>query len=216
MVAMVAASAASVYMTAAAIAVRDGVTRQAVSKQVARLVERHGLEVTRDASGRITAINAAHYDHLLGRYGDATKSHRSAMAATPAPIDPPNTPAPPPRATDDTDTLDGARRQKIAFETEHLRLTLAEKSGQLVSFESMQAALVRLAEEVIRIIDLGQHADTLHRAAHAGAHDHRVALKRLTADIRTRLAERFDAMALAAPERDAPMTDSETEAATAA
>jgi hypothetical protein len=43
-----------------------------------------------------------------------------------------------------------------------------------------------------------------------------VALKRLTADIRTRLAERFDAMALAAPERDAPMTDSETEAATAA
>jgi predicted transcriptional regulator len=53
------------------IARRDGVSKQAVSKNVRALLER-GLFVERSVKGRITGVDVAEYDRMLGRPGTAT------------------------------------------------------------------------------------------------------------------------------------------------
>jgi biotin operon repressor len=52
------AVASEVMLSLKAIAERDKVSRQAISKQVARLVEHHGLEVARD--GRRPGLRRQH------------------------------------------------------------------------------------------------------------------------------------------------------------
>lgn len=193
------AVASEVMLSLKAIAERDKVSRQAISKQVARLVEHHGLEVARDGRGRVCAVNIVHFDDLRARFGDSSKvSHSGAPDRDPPPDLPPG------RADDAT--LDGARRVKLVHETELLRLRLAEDSGQLIRMDVMSEALTRLAEEIGRVVDLLQHADTIAAAAGRGLPELRLTLKRLNIETRTKIADRCDAIASAAPQKDVALT----------
>ncbi|UNJ22041.1 terminase small subunit [Microcystis phage vB_MweS-yong2] len=197
---------ASVYMTAAQIAERDGVSRQAVSKHVARLVERHALDVKRDGSGRVMAINVAHYDRLLNRFGDSAQRRRPPPAATPTTAD--AEPAPRPLRDEGAGTLDQARIKKLAYDTELQRLALDEMRGRLVRHDLLVEALQRLGEEIARAVDLTQFCDDFAAAfARNGAHGLRVELKRRTVTIRTALADQCAALALAAPTSDPAAVD---------
>ncbi len=180
------------------IAARDRVSRQAISKQVARLVEHHGLEVARDGRGRVCAVNIVHFDDLRSRFGDSGKvTHSGPDRETPPDL---------PTGRGEDATLDGARRIKLVHETELLRLRLAEDSGQLIRMDLMSEALTRLAEEIGRVVDLLQHADTLAAAAGRGLPELRLTLKRLNTETRTKIADRCAAIAAAAPQKDDALT----------
>jgi hypothetical protein len=70
----------------------------------------------------------------------------------------------------------------------------------------MAEALTRLAEEIGRIVDLLQHADTIAAAAGRGLPELRLALKRLNIETRTAIADRCAAIAAAAPHKDDALT----------
>lgn len=181
-----------------AIAERDKVSRQAISKQVARLVEHHGLEVARDGRGRVCAVNIVHFDDLRSRFGDSGKVTHSGA--------PDREPPPDPSPGRSDETLDGARRIKLVHETELLRLRLAEDSGQLIRMDVMSEALTRLAEEIGRVVDLLQHADAIAAAAGRGLPELRLTLKRLNIETRTKISDRCEAIAAAAPQKDDALT----------
>ena len=188
------AVASEVMWTVSRIAERDGVSRQAISKQVARLVEHHKLGVSRDGRGRVSAVNIVHFDDLRRRFGDSAKAHEPAAKLT----------LPEPDGPGDA-TLDGARRLKLVLETEAIRLRLAEESGQLVRMDVMTEALNRLAEEIGRAVDLPQHADMIAAAASRGLHELRITLKRITTETRTAIADHCARVSLAAPQKDEAM-----------
>lgn len=189
------AVASDVMWTVSRIAERDGISRQGVSKQVARLIAHHGLEVGRDGRGRVSGINIVHFDDLRRRFGDSSKVAPAAAPERSAGSEPGREPG--------TDaTLDGARRIKLVHETELLRLRLAEDSGQLVRMDVMAEALALLAEEIGRVVDLPQHADAIAAAAGKGLHDLRITLKRLTTEMRGAISDRCAAIATAAPQKD--------------
>lgn len=194
------AVASEVMLSVKAIAARYKVSRQAISKQVARLIEHHGLEVARDNRGRVSAVNIVHFDDLRSRFGDSSKVHAGGT--------PERSPQPELGREPGSDaTLDGARRIKLVHETELLRLRLAEDSGQLVRMDLMTDALTRLGEEISRVVDLPQHADLLAAAqARGGLHELRITLKKLTTEIRTSIADHCAKVALVAPQKDEALT----------
>jgi hypothetical protein len=189
------AVASEVMWTVSRIADREGISRQAVSKQVARLIEHHSLDVSRDGRGRVSTVNIVNFDDLRRRFGDSGKAHEPAAKAPQLKADP----------TSD-DTLDGARRLKLVYETESIRLRLAEESGQLVRMDVMTEAITRLGEEIARVVDLPQHADTIAAASARGLHELRIALKRLTTEMRTAIADHCAGVAMAAPQKDEALT----------
>ncbi|AZO77728.1 hypothetical protein B5U98_24095 [Bosea sp. Tri-39] len=186
--------------TVSRIAERDGVTRQAISKHVARMVEHHSLDVSRDSRGRVSAVNIVHFDDLRRRFGDSGKvraadAERSAL---------PSESEPKPGSDD---TLDGTRRIKILYEIEGLRLRQAEEAGALLRKDMIEDGLDRLAEEIGRIVDLPQHADVIAAAAGKSLHELRIVLKRLTIEMRTAISAQAAALAAAAPQRDAALPE---------
>lgn len=189
------AVASEVMWSVTRIAERDGVSRQAISKHVARLIEHHNLDVTRDGRGRVSAVNIVHFDDLRRRFGDSGKA-RSAEPERPGPQSEPEP------SSGSNETLDGARRIKLLHETELLRLRLLEDAGDLLRKDTIEAGLDRLAEEIGRIVDLPQHADVIAAAAGKGLHELRIVLKRLTVEMRSAISGHAAALAATAPQRD--------------
>lgn len=173
------------------IAERDGVSKQAVSKTVKRLVDAHGLQVARDPRDRIVSVNVAAYDHLRAQFADPSKAQ--APKKTPAPDE-----LPLPRA----DTYDEARRQQAWIAAERERLSLGELKKDLVRVAGVIEAVSDCGTEIARIVDrLPQAADDLAAAVgRDGAHGVRVALKNLAQKMREDIAAALAAIAGQAPE----------------
>lgn len=194
------------------IAERDGVTKQAISKQVKRLVGQHALVVERDRQGRIAAVNVAEYDHLRGRFGDPSKAQAPApspvaiLAQADLPLAPAQSPASP-------ESYDEALRQKTWIAAEKSRLELDELKGELLRAGAVDAAVLRCGEDIARIIDrLPNAADDLAVAvARDGVHGLRVTLKALARRMRTDVAAAMDTLAKAPT--DASADEPETAAA---
>jgi len=186
----------SVMMSIGDLAARDGVSKPTVSIAVKRLIERHGLTVERDGRGRVAKVNAAQYDHLRDRFGDA--HHAQAPARPPA--DAP--PFPPPLADKANDSLDEAQRQKAWIDAERARINLAEQKGELLRTAAMVDAIGECGIEIARILDrLPNASDDLAAAVgRDGAHGVRVELKNLARKMRADIAEALAAIAGAAPE----------------
>lgn len=191
------AVASEVMWSVSRIAEREGISRQAISKQVARMIEHHGLDVSHDGRGRVSAVNIVNFDTIRRRFGDSGKVHE-------APAPKPTLPDPEQGSGDAT--LDGARRLKVIYETESIRLRLGEESGQLVRMDVMTEALTRMAEEIGRVVDLPQHADAIAAASGRGLHELRITLKRLTVEMRGAIADHCARVALAAPQKDDGLT----------
>jgi DNA-binding transcriptional ArsR family regulator len=65
---------ASLIWSMPQIAARDGISKQAVQKTVARLIEAGNItDVRRDGRGRVTGINVAEYDSARGTNADPAK-----------------------------------------------------------------------------------------------------------------------------------------------
>lgn len=181
------ASPRTVMWPISQIANRDGVSKQAVSKKVKVLVDRHGLTVQRDGQGRIAAINVAEYDHLRGRFSDPSKAQAPRQTEThPVPA---------------SETYDEALRQKTWHEAEKRRMELGELKKQLVRVDRVQEGLARCGEDIVHAIErLPNAADDLAAAfAREGVHGLRVGLKNLAVRIRQDVAQALDQIVETAP-----------------
>ncbi len=185
------ASVDMLHWPMARIADRDGVSRQSVSKMVARLATHHGLRVIRTPQGHVQSVDVAHYDHLRAMYADPSKGQRPALQPPPAvaPADPA-----PPRG----DSYDEALRQKTWQEVERRRLDLEVARGRLINAEATRSALVtagvRIADLLLRI---ESEAETVQAASNkdgiAGARRAmRAIAQRLAADIAQALEQALD------------------------
>ncbi|CUA90201.1 hypothetical protein Ga0061061_111113 [Chelatococcus sambhunathii] len=174
----------AVMWTVKQVADRDGVSKQAVSKKVKDLVERHGLAVERDGQGRVVALNVAEYDHLRGRYGDPSKAQAPRQQELPQP--PPS------------ESYDEALRQKTWHEAERRRIELEEMKGRLVPVAAVESIVAESGAAIASVIDrLPSSADDLAAAvARDGSHGLRVALKKLANAMREDIAKALDKVAV--------------------
>ncbi|MBS7737038.1 hypothetical protein [Chelatococcus composti] len=165
-------------------------SKQAVSKKVKELVEKHGLSVERDAQGRVVALNVAEYDHLRGRYGDPSKAQAPRQADVPQ--------------TAPSESYDEALRQKTWHEAERRRLEVEELKGKLVRVDEVEHAVAESGAAIARIIDrLPAAADDLAAAvAREGTHGLRVALKGLANGMRESIANELDKLVVSRRRED--------------
>lgn len=181
----------AVMWTAARVAERDGVTKQAVTKKVRELAERHHLLVERNGLGAIVSFNVVQYDHLRGKLGDPSKAQAPRRDIPEPPLKP-------------NESYDEALRQKTWHEAEKRRLELAEIKGELVRKDMVENALEQVCERIIHVIDrLPRAADEISAAvAKDGTHGARVHLKVLASRMREDVARALAEMSDAAPGED--------------
>lgn len=178
------------------VALRDGVSKQAVSKKVKALAEKHGLSVERNAQGHVVRLNVAEYDHLRGRFDDPSKDQR------------PEAPSPKrggSASRDHAESYDEALRQKTWHEAEKRRLELAELKGELIPVAAVADAVIACHEAISRVIDrLPSFTDDLAAAvAKDGAHGLRVELRKVAVRMRGDVADALESLAsTSAPKKD--------------
>ncbi|HWW46557.1 MAG TPA: ArsR family transcriptional regulator [Xanthobacteraceae bacterium] len=174
----------TVMMTVAELAERDRVSRPAISQKVKRLVEQHGLEVSRDDRGRVARINVAQYDMLRERVGDPSKDQRKPREAEGPPTETRN------------DSYDEALRLKTWYEAERKRLELDEQIGKLVRVDDvMQAVDTCSAAIAAAVRKLQNETDALATVvARDGVHGLRVALKALETKMLSEISTALDAV----------------------
>jgi len=137
-----------VTMTIGELAARDGVHLSVMSRRVARLVEKHGLEVERDIRGRVARVALAQYDRLLNRTRDLAQAQDAAEVREPA--------AGGPFAAAYAFALAREKQAKADI----AEIELRRRRGELVPVEvfravveDIAAGLVTQLEEVVRSVD---------------------------------------------------------------
>lgn len=182
----------AIWWTVSQIAERDGVSKQAISKAVAKLAD-SGLEVRRNAQDRVSLVNVVDFDRKRGRYADPSKAQAPAARGRG-------------RERDESggDSYDEALRQKTWHEAEMKRLALAEQRGSLVRIERLEEAVEAALEAIVRVVDrLPNATDDLATAvAREGAHGLRVALRKKASAMRHEIAAALREMAAEQPKHD--------------
>lgn len=183
---------------------RDRVSKPTVSIHVKRLVERHGLTVTRDHLNRVALVNVVQYDALRERYADPSKAQAPRLDETDADE---AAPASWPVSATSKTSLEEANRQRAWFDVERRRLEAAELRGLLIRRDTYDAAVGACADELVRLIDLlPQEADAFAvELQFDDVHRVRIALKGLARRLRINLSQAFTALQAGAPAHDEPI-----------
>lgn len=192
-------AAPRVMWSVSQIAERDGVSKQAVSKTVQSLIEKHGLPVERDMRGRVARVSLAAYDHHRGLFVNPAKVAGSNGAP----------PKPPGGEVPRGDSFDEARRQNEWLKVEREKLAQAEERGKLLRTDKLGDALDRIGREIQSLnAKLPNKADDIALAgAKEGVHGVRVALRDIAFEMNSRIAALLADIAEAAPANDPAMAD---------
>lgn len=177
-----------IMSSAAEIAARDGVTKQAVSKTVqAILAVMKNVPVERDGRGRVLRISLAHYDHHRERFMTPAK-----MAKLPA------------EKTIQADSFEEASRQKEWLKVHREKIRLEEDVSNLIRADKLNEASQTIKHEISLIIHrLQNRAEELAAiVAKEGIHGARVALRTIAHDMANDIADRLADIAADAPEHD--------------
>jgi DNA-binding Lrp family transcriptional regulator len=190
-----------IMWTITEIARRDGISKQAVSKAVRRLVEGGDLPVERNGAGNIVRVSVAHYDHARERFSDPSRLSQPATVAPP--IDPTEAAASrgQPRATD---SFDEARRQEMWLRVSREKLRRQEAAKLLVRADLLAEALGHSGRTISAVIArLPNRADDLALAlSQEGVHGVRTKLREIAFDLATQIADALDSIGVQAPEGD--------------
>lgn len=181
-----------IMWSAAEIAARDGVTKQAVSKTVqAILAVMINVPVERDGRGRVVRISLAHYDHHRERF-----------------MNPAKTATPPAEKTFQGDSFEEAKRQSEWMKVGREKIRLEEDVSNLIRADKVNEAVRTINHEISLIVHrLQNRADDLAAiVAKEGVHGARVALRMIALDLGNDIADRLIAIAEDAPEFD-PLID---------
>ena len=195
-----------IMWSAVEVAARDGVSKQAVSKQIKSLLEaKPETPVERDGRGRVIKVSLAHYDEFRQRFVNPLKAS--------APLRSIDTEQPQPQAplTDATDSLNEARRQSEWLKVGREKIRHQEELGQLIRKDRMvDAALMVGAEIKLVVARLQNRADDLaHAVSREGASGARVLLRRIAFELGNEIADKLAAIADASPEADPLIEDGE-------
>lgn len=190
----------TVMMTLSEIAERDGVSRQAISKTVRELIEKHDIPVDRDGRGRIARVSVAHIDHYRERFQNPAKVLAARPATPAAKVGHDAVTAP----LSEGESFEEARRRNEWLRYSRLKLEHDEACGRLISVDLVEAALDELGRETQALVArLPNHADDLSVPfAKEGVHGLRTALRDVAFQINLSIAERFKEIAATAPQND--------------
>lgn len=191
----------NVMATPAAVAARDGVTKQAVTKLVRQLVEKHGLPVERDSRDRVVRFSLAHFDHYRGQFASSEKTAAVRKEEPAAPADPAKS----------STSRDEALRQEAWLKVGREKIRRQEEIGQLIRADRTRDALTVCGREIQSLIArLQNKADDMALAvSREGAHGLRVLLRQISFDLNTEIAEKLAATVEAAALHDEPLEDDE-------
>ena len=186
----VAAAAAPEWLSITALAVRDGVSKQAISKRVLRF-EAEGLVSTRHSRHGDKFVNVAEFDSAIAdgflpqqQSADTVRERRFEESA-PARLGDP--------------TLTDAQTAKVLAESEIRKLDLAERRRLTLPIggeHGVEAAMTRAAGEIARALDRipARSADVTAAARKEGEHGVRRLLRQLVFDVRTVAATALQAL----------------------
>ncbi|HEV7293086.1 MAG TPA: hypothetical protein VGN79_12275 [Devosia sp.] len=179
------------------IAERDGISKPAVSKMVAKLIRDHDLPVTRDGRGRVQLVSVADYDHHRAFFGSSVQDARGEQA----PVDV--------RPQSQSESRDEALRQKAWMEVRRQRLEDAKEAGLLVRSDLLRDALAAAARTIQSEVGrLANRADDIALAvSKEGTSGARMALRKIADEINERAADALAKIAAEAPERDEALTE---------
>lgn len=180
-----------VMATPAEVAARDGVSKQAVTKMVRRLVDEHDLPIERDGRDRIVRFSLAHYDHYRAEFASSEKvAVRREMPASPS--------------ANSSTSRDEALRQEAWLKVGREKIRRQEQVGQLVRADRTRDALIVCGREIqASIARLQNKADDMALAvSREGAHGLRVLLRQIAFDLNTEIADRLAAIVETAAEHD--------------
>lgn len=180
-------------LSIADLAVRDGVSKPAVSRRVKQLRE-IGLHVELDAQGRVALVHSVQYDELKARVADPSKAQ--------APPQAPSASLPLPVANGET--YDEALRQKTWTEAERAKLRLLEEQGRVVRTDKLADALTECGERIVRAVDrfMGGVDDMAAAVAKDGTAGLRIEVKKLIQRTKTDIADALADLASGAPETE--------------
>ncbi len=176
-----------IMRTAAEIAARDGVSKQAVSKSIQSIIAASPeVPVERDGRGRVTKISLPHYDHHRERFMNPAKM------AKPAPKEA------------DPDSFEEARRQNEWIKVQREKIRLDEEVLSLVRADKHHEAIKIVEREICLVVDrLPNTAEELAAAvSKEGVHGVRVLLRNIAFEMANEIADRLEAIAADAPEHD--------------
>jgi DNA-binding MarR family transcriptional regulator len=169
---------AGLVLTIADIARRKGVSKQAVSKRVARL-EAIGALTTHPGPRGTVLVSLAEYDRAVGE--------TSELAYAQAPAKPAD--------AEHVYTREQAREK--AYKADLAKLDLDERLGKLVAVEALASAAGAVAEAMVRAIDQmpGRADDLAAAVGKDGTTGARAALKTIARELRETLARELARLA---------------------
>lgn len=180
------------------IAKRDGISRQAVSKLVKKLIDGHNIPVQRDGGGRIRGVSLSHWERYRDQYTNPAKRKKKAE----------------PKAAGG-DSYEEGRRKNEWLKFERSKIEFEETAEQLIRTDRLTSALQTAGQSIQRRIErLQNRADDLAQAgAREGAHGIRVALREIAFEINKDIADSLQEIAAKAPQRDEAIGKSSRERA---
>lgn len=181
-------SSDAVLLTVTEISDRHGVSKQATSRRVKRLVNQHDLAVERDAAGRIVKVDVAAYENLIGYVGDQSKARAK---ADPKPIA--------------EGSLDAIRLDDAKVMLRRRQLDLSLQLGKTVPVDRLESAIDAAGGEIASVLNqLPNATDDLAAAfTESGVQGLRKALQKLARDTRRQVGEAMAVIAADAPETEA-------------
>ncbi|MCF1502921.1 hypothetical protein L0F51_03960 [Afifella sp. H1R] len=188
-----------VMLSIGQIAEREGVSKQAISKIVKKLVDEHGVPVERDGRGRIARVSLAHFEHHRGHYTNPAKRSAVAAVSQSANADPGSS-----EARSPSDSFEEARRLNEWLKLERGRIEHLEELKQLVRADKLRDALEAIGREIQAAVNrLQNQADDLAVAvSKEGVHGARVKLRAIAFDLNEDIAARLAAIGTKAPAED--------------
>lgn len=182
-----------VWLTIAELARRKGVSKQAATKRVNRLVEEGKLIVRADGRNRL--VDLATYDRVVGQVGDAYKEQaaetirgqRGEKQSRQPTLDEVTQPG-----------LRDAQTERAKYEARLKALDFAERTGQVVPLKGehgLEGALIKVSDLIVR--DAGQPmqwVDEIMEAARKGEPHLRRLLRGKVAEMRRSMAEHLLAL----------------------
>ena len=195
-----------IMWSAVEIAGRDGVSKQAVSKQIKSLLEaKLETPVERDGRGRVIRVSLAHYDEFRQRYVNPLKASAPLRS-----IDAEPTPATAPLVAPG-DSLEEARRQSEWLKVGREKIRHQEELGQLVRKDRLVDVVSIVGAEIKLVVArLQNKADDLaHAVSREGASGARVLLRKIAFDLGNEIADKLAAIAEASPDADPMIEDAE-------
>ena len=194
---------AALLLTITELAKRKGVSKQAVSKRVARLQTEGKLTIHAGERGS-RLVSLAEFDKAIGETTDLGRETAAATVRGSRAVDP---------VAGHVYTDEQARH--MAYKADLARLDLDERLGKLVAVDKFADAGARIAEALVRVLDgLASRADDVASAvAKDGVTGARAVLKGMGRDLREALNRELVTLADLAgaqPVQATPDEDAET------